>query len=81
MGVMGYIKPIDNEFATRCRLSFEKMRSDEGWKEGHVFFNDARNTFYLRLNGVGCMVLKKNNNKNNSERGKLQQSLHGLLFI
>ena len=78
MGVMGYIKPIDNEFATRCRLSFEKMRSDKGWKEGHGFFNDARNTFYLRLNGVGYMVLKK---INNSERRKLQQSLHGLLFI
>ena len=27
-----------------------------GWKEGNVLFNDALNTFYLRLYGVGHMV-------------------------
>ena len=27
-----------------------------GRKEGHVLFNDALNTFYLRLYGVGHMV-------------------------
>ena len=26
------------------------------WKEGNVLFNDALNTFYLRLYGVGHMV-------------------------
>ena len=25
----------------------------EGWKEGNVLFNDALNTFYLQLYGVG----------------------------
>ena len=25
-------------------------------KEGNVLFNNALNTFYLRLYGVGCMV-------------------------
>ena len=28
----------------------------EGRKEGNVLFNDAHNTFYLRLYGVGHMV-------------------------
>ena len=28
----------------------------EGTKEGYVLFNDALNTFYLRLYGVGHMV-------------------------
>ena len=28
----------------------------EGRKEGNVLFNDALNTFYLRLYGVGHMV-------------------------
>ena len=27
-----------------------------GYKEGNVLFNDALNTFYLRLYGVGHMV-------------------------
>ena len=30
--------------------------SGEGRKEGNVLFNDALNTFYLRLYGVGHMV-------------------------
>ena len=28
----------------------------DGWKEGNVLFNDALNTFYLQLYGVGHMV-------------------------
>ena len=28
------------------------------WKEGYVLFNDALNTFYLRIYGVGHMVKK-----------------------
>ena len=30
--------------------------SERGRKEGNVLFNDALNTFYLRLYGVGHMV-------------------------
>ena len=30
--------------------------SEEGRKEGNVLFNDALNTFYLRLYGIGHMV-------------------------
>ena len=36
-----------------------------GRKEGNVLFNDALNTFYLRLYGVGHMV----KNHTDSERG------------
>ena len=35
------------------------------WKEGNVLFNDALNTFYLRLYGVKHMV----KDHSNSERG------------
>ena len=44
-------------------------------KEGNVLFNDALNTFYLRLYGVGHMV------KVHSDREKGNPLLpHGLLF-
>ena len=47
------------------------------WKEGNVFlFNDALNTFYLRLYGVRPMV----KDHSDSERGNPLPSLHGLLF-
>ena len=45
------------------------------WKEGNVLFNDALNTFYLRLYGVGQMV----KNHSDCERGNPLPS-HGLLF-
>ena len=45
-------------------------------KEGNVLFNDALNTFYLRLYGVGHMV----KNHSDSERGNLLPP-HGLLFL
>ena len=32
------------------------MKMPEGRKEGNVLFNDALNTFYLRLYDVGHMV-------------------------
>ena len=32
------------------------ISASEGRKEGNVLFNDALNTFYLRLYGVGHMV-------------------------
>ena len=44
-------------------------------KEGNVLFNDALNTFYLRLYGVGHMV----KGHSDSERENLLPP-HGLLF-
>ena len=44
-------------------------------KEGNVLFNDALNTFYLRLYGVRYMV----KDHSDSERGNLLQP-HRLLF-
>ena len=44
-------------------------------KKGNVLFNDALNTFYLRLYGVGHMV----NEHSDSERGNPLPP-HGLLF-
>ena len=44
-------------------------------KEGNVLFNDALNTFYLRLYGVRHMV----NDHSDSERGNPLPP-HGLLF-
>ena len=46
-----------------------------GRKEGNVLFNDALNTFYLRLYGVGHMV----KDHSDSERGNPLPP-HGLLF-
>ena len=43
--------------------------------EGSVLFNDALNTFYLRLYGVGHMVKEHSD----SERGNPPPP-HGLLF-
>ena len=44
-------------------------------KEGNVLFNDALNTFYLRLYGVGHMV----KDHSDGERGNPLPP-HGLLF-
>ena len=44
-------------------------------KEGNVIFNDALNTFYLRVYGVRHMV----KNHSDCERGN-PLPLHGLLF-
>ena len=44
-------------------------------RKGNVLFNDALNTFYLRLYGVGHMV----KNHSDSERGNPLPP-HGLLF-
>ena len=46
-----------------------------GRKEGNVLFNDALNTFYLRLHGVGHMV----KDHSDSEKGNLLPP-HRLLF-
>ena len=47
----------------------------EDRKEGNVLFNDAFNTFYLRLYGIGHMV----KDFSDSERRNLLPP-HGLLF-
>ena len=44
-------------------------------KEGNILFNDALNTIYLRLYGIGHMV----KDHSDSERGNLLPP-HGLLF-
>ena len=50
-------------------------------KEGNVLFNDALNTFYLRLYGVGHMVTELSDNLiSDNERGNPLPTLHGLLF-
>ena len=48
---------------------------NEGRKEGNVLFNDALNTFYVRLYGVGHMV----KDHSDSERENPLPP-HGLLF-
>ena len=60
----------DQKVNANCVLS-----SNEGRKEGNVLFNDALDTFYLRLYGVWHMV----EDHLNSERGN-PLSPHGLLF-
>ena len=51
------------------------MHIQEGRKEGNVLFNDALNTFYLRLYGVRHMV----KDHSDSKRGNPQPP-HGLLL-
>ena len=52
------------------------MFNSTGRKEGNVLFNDALNTFYLRLYGVGHML----NDHSISERGNPLPP-YGLLFL
>ena len=54
----------------------EQEASTAGRKEGNVLFNDALNTFYLRLYGVRQMV----KDHSDSERGNPLPP-HGLLFL
>ena len=64
---------------SRCISEFNKTveKADIllGRKEGNVLFNDALNTFYLRLYGVGHMV----KDHSDSER-ETPLPPHGLLF-
>ena len=46
-------------------------------QEGNVLFNDALNTFYLRLYAVGHMV----NDPSDSQRGNPLPPLHEILFL
>ena len=48
-----------------------------GREEGNVFFNDALNTFYLRLYGLGHMIKEHSD----SERGNPPPPLHELLLL
>ena len=57
------------------RYPMSRGPEDPGRKEGNVLFNDALNTFYLRLYGVGHMV----KDHSDSERGNPLPP-HGLLF-
>ena len=51
--------------------------SERGRKEGNVLYNDALNTFYLRLYGVRHMV----KNHSDSKRGNpLLSVLYGLIL-
>ena len=63
------VRPLVNEAQSNDR------RNQCDRKEGNVLFNDALNTFYLRLYGVGHMV----KDHSNSERGNPLPP-HGLLF-
>ena len=59
----------------RTIVTHNSMQS-QGRKEVNVLFNDALNTFNLRLYGVGHMV----KDHSDSERGNPLPPLHGLLF-
>ena len=50
-----------------CCFSFQSVFYNFCNKEGYVLFNDALNTFYLRLYGVSRMVKEHSD----SERGNL----------
>ena len=72
---------IPNVYYTALRNESELVKDYvfgcqiQRWKEGNVLFNDAFNTFYLRLYGVRHMV----KNHSDSVRGNPLPS-HGLLF-
>ena len=52
------------------------------WKEGNVLFNDALNTFYLRLYGVRQMVKDHSDSEKGREREKMfYLTTHSIHFI
>ena len=57
-------------------ISLDSKMSQVGRKEGNVLFNDALNTFYLRLYGVRHMI----KDHSDSERGNPLPPLYGILF-
>ena len=62
----------------QCReYAYMYTREHSVRKEGNVLFNDALNTFYLRLYDVIHMV----KDHSDSERGNQLLPLHGLLFL
>ena len=60
----------------KCLIDPQTDEVRPGRKEGNVLFNDALNTFYLRLYGVRDMV----EGHSDSERGNPLPP-HGLLFL
>ena len=60
---------------SKKRKQKHKNKNKEGRKEGNVLFNDALNTFYLRLYGVRHMV----KDHSDSEKGN-PLSPHRLLL-
>ena len=71
-------KPVFQDWCNKgCGMccSLCATRHVKGRKEGNVLFNDALNTFYLRLYGVRHMV----KDHSDSERGNPLPP-HGLLF-
>ena len=56
-------------------ITLYQLMMDIGRKEGNVLFNDALNTFYLRLYGAGHMV----EDHSDSKRGNPLPP-HGLVF-
>ena len=76
--ITGYAKnSVDNHFQLRNLLqpTYDNGDRHRTRKEGNVLFNDALNTFYLRLYGVRYMV----KDHSDSERGNPLPP-HGLLF-
>ena len=60
----------------RCYDPRKRVQLITGRKEGNVLFNDALNTFYSRLYGVGHMV----KDHSDSERGNPLPPRNGLFF-
>ena len=67
---------ITNEVSLTKQFFSNFSYSALGRKEGNVLFNDALNTFYLRLYGVRHMV----KDHSDSEKGNPLPP-HGLLFL
>ena len=76
-GDRGFLPLVTNWSFVLCPTSYNLVLSlyCYGRKEGNVLFNDALNTFYLRLYGVRHMV----KDLSDSERGNPLPP-HGLLF-
>ena len=66
---------LDQQLYLACKLQQRSIRRYKKRKAGNVLFNDAFNTFYLRLYGVWHMV----KDHSDSERGN-SLPLHRILF-
>ena len=76
IGLYIYIITRPGYFKQPCVFFIKEFRPSNLRKEGNVLFNDALNTFYLRLYGVRRMV----KDHSDSERGNPLPP-HGLLFL
>ena len=70
-----YVTFIKSDLISKCPRAKTLKYLFTNRKEGNVLFNDALNTFYLRLYGVEHMV----KDQSDSERGNPLPP-HGLLF-